>query len=238
MRLAIMQPYFFPYIGYFQLLYHCDEFVFLNNVNYIKQGWIHRNRMLINDKIDYITLHAHKPSQNKLIKEIKLNTENEWKEKLYKKVYDSYDKKTLYEEFRNTCGILHMTLFHTYSEFLADKATQSIHNVCSYLDFFPQKIHCSSMIDCQGKKGQDRIIHICKELGATEYINPIGGMELYSADKFKENDITLLFLKTTDLDVLSNEEHEKLSILHLMMYYTPEEIKELILRKCKIILEK
>ncbi len=62
MKLAIMQPYFFPYIGYFQLINTVDEFVVYDNIEFTKKGWINRNRILVNGKDEYITLPIKKDS--------------------------------------------------------------------------------------------------------------------------------------------------------------------------------
>ena len=82
MKVAIMQPYFFPYIGYFQLINAVDKFIIYDDVNYINRGWINRNQVLINGKESYITVPLKDASQNKLIKDITISIETNWQEKM------------------------------------------------------------------------------------------------------------------------------------------------------------
>ena len=92
MKIGIMQPYFFPYIGYWQLINAVDKYVIYDDVNYIKGGWINRNRILINDKPSFINLKMNGSSPNKLIKEIHVSNDNRWKNKLLKSIELSYRK--------------------------------------------------------------------------------------------------------------------------------------------------
>lgn len=92
MKLAIMQPYFLPYIGYFQLINAVDTFVLLDDVNYINKGWINRNQLLLNGKAHLFTLPLQKASQNKLINQLELSNETKWKDKLLKTIETAYKK--------------------------------------------------------------------------------------------------------------------------------------------------
>lgn len=97
MKIGIMQPYFFPYIGYWQLINAVDKYVIYDDVNYIKGGWINRNRILINDKPSFINLKMNGSSPNKLIKEIHVSNDNRWKNKLLKSIELSYRKAPFFE---------------------------------------------------------------------------------------------------------------------------------------------
>ncbi|MEO8664089.1 MAG: WbqC family protein, partial [Ignavibacteria bacterium] len=90
MKLAIMQPYVFPYIGYFQLINAVDKFVLFDDVSFIKKGWINRNRILVNKQEYTFTIPLKKASQNKLIKDIEISEENNWRDKFLKTIEKSY----------------------------------------------------------------------------------------------------------------------------------------------------
>ncbi len=96
-KIAVMQPYFFPYIGYFQLINSVDKFVILDDVNYIKKGWINRNYILVNSKPCLFTIPLVKPSQNKLINETEIAFESNWKKKFLKTIETGYAKAPIFQ---------------------------------------------------------------------------------------------------------------------------------------------
>ena len=98
MKLAIMQPYIFPYIGYFQLIKAVDKFVLYDDVNFINRGWINRNRILVNGQDSMFTIPLKDASQNKLINEIDVNWDNNWKGKFLKTIEQAYKKAPFYEK--------------------------------------------------------------------------------------------------------------------------------------------
>lgn len=98
MKLAIMQPYFFPYIGYFQLIHAVDKFIILDDVNYINRGWINRNKIIINGEAKWFTLSLDKASQNKLIKEINISSKDVFHEKLLKTLKIFYGKAPYFNQ--------------------------------------------------------------------------------------------------------------------------------------------
>ena len=98
MKLAIMQPYFVPYLGYWQLLNAVDRFVIYDDVNYITRGWINRNRILINGQPNYLTISVAQSSQNRLINELILNTSLDWQKKLIQKIENTYRKSPYFDE--------------------------------------------------------------------------------------------------------------------------------------------
>ena len=190
MKLAIVQPYFFPYIGYWQLIHAVDRFVIYDDVNYIKRGWINRNRILINREPAYITLPLHQSSQNKKIYEISLHSSPVIRDKLIKMIQITYRKTSFFAE-----------VFPVIEKLIR----YEVDNLSNYLSYQLQTISVFMGIKtdfivssrCYGNEplsGQERIIDICKREHATTYINPQGGRILYDTDAFRNAGIDLRFI--------------------------------------------
>ncbi|WEV22677.1 WbqC family protein [Clostridium perfringens] len=223
MIVGIMQPYFLPYIGYWQLLNAVDKYVIYDDVNFIKGGWINRNRMLINGDAKLFNIQMKGASPNKLINEIEVSNNIVWKKKLLKTIENSYKKAPFYtdvfpiiEEIINSdeCNL---------AKYLAN----SIKKVCDYLNIETELIVSSTLYKDNNLKAQEKVIAICKELKATEYYNAIGGQELYSYEEFKDVDIKLSFLKSNEIKYkqLKDEFVANLSILDVLMFNSINDIK-------------
>lgn len=210
MKLAIMQPYFFPYIGYFQLIYSVDKFIFLDDVNYIKQGWIHRNKIQSNNKHIFFGIQTSKSSQNKKINEITINPDNKWKNKLLNKLHHSYVKAPNYSQIQPIIK----SVITLDTNKLSDICKNSVIKICNYLEIKTEILNSSSELDLKISTGQERIIKICKNLNANHYINTIGGQSLYNINIFSQNNITLNFIKTNNI----NYKNSTLSIIDLLMH--------------------
>lgn len=217
MKLAILQPYVMPYLGYFQLYNFVDKFIFLNDVNYIKKGWINRNKIIVTTGEEFLfTVPLSKVSQNKKINQTNL-AENypEWKEKFKRIIHSSYKK---FINFSEVFPIIESILETT--ETIDKLAIKSINQVAKYLEI--EKItEESTNYSNQNLKGQDRIIDICKLNQAETYVNPIGGTDLYSKDDFKKEKIELKFLKM-------NDDLPKLSIIDVLMNYSKVDILKML----------
>jgi hypothetical protein len=226
MKAAIMQPYIFPYIGYFQLINTVDKFVFLDDVNFINKGWINRN--FIQNKGDKIlfTIPLKGASQNELIKDIPVSEEGNWRKKLLATIALSYKKAPYYEE-RFT---LIESIINTQNVTIADYAKNSIMQISAALKLKAEFIRSSSIFE-KINSGEDRILDICVKLGATTYINPQGGTELYNKEKFNQKSIALNFLFSGQVNY--NQNHAKdfvphLSIIDVLMYNNNEQIHQLL----------
>jgi hypothetical protein len=221
MKLGIMQPYFFPYIGYFQLINAVDKYVIYDDVNWINRGWINRNRLLLNGKDFMFNIIVLGASQNKLINEITVEANQS---KLLKTIETAYKKAPFYV----TVFPLIKSIIDFENKNLARYLGDSLIQIANYLDMTTEFIYSS---DIKGKKsslkGQDKILDICKVLGATEYSNAIGGQELYDKVEFEQNGIKLSFLKTHPIEYkqFKNEFVPNLSILDVLMFNSVEEIK-------------
>jgi predicted HNH restriction endonuclease len=175
--IAVMQPYLFPYIGYFQLINAVDKFVIYDDVNYIKKGWINRNNIIINKQKALFTISLAGASQNKLINEIDISDNFE---KLLKTIQFSYSKAPY---FRQTYEILNKIVSFENRN-LSLFITNSLETILDYLNIDTEILLSSNLNKDSGLKGQVKIMSICKELNAETYVNPIGGIDLYDKEYF------------------------------------------------------
>lgn len=191
MKLAIMQPYLFPYIGYWQLIGAVDEFVILDDVNYIKRGFINRNSILINGVPYRFAIPISHASQNRLIMDTKLNFSWDDKKNFLKKIELAYKKAPEYE---NVMPMLQDIIQNPEND-LTQYIYYQLKKICEYMKI-ETKFKFSSKIEKNNDlKGQDRIIEICKKENADIYINPCGGRKLYDRGKFYDNGIELFFIE-------------------------------------------
>ena len=224
MKLAIMQPYFLPYIGYFQLIKAVDKFVFFDDVNYINRGWINRNRILLNGEAHYITVHQKGASQNKLINEIEI-IDN--RSKLRKTILNAYSKAPY---FREAWPLIEIIL-----EFETDKmgklAEFSVIQTCKYLGIDTKfELSSKNYRQTSNLKLEKRLIAICNANEALEYINPIGGIELYDKKTFMIEGIKLSFLRTGSIiyNQFGNAFVGNLSIIDVIMFNNRRDIAPLL----------
>jgi hypothetical protein len=192
MKLAIMQPYFFPYIGYWQLLNAADRFVIYDDVNFIKQGWINRNRILINGAPRYITVPLDGASPNKRICDIAVQGAQRWRSKTIKSIECAYGKSAFYSAVFPEIErqIRHESV--NLAEFLAAHLT----SMAEFLGIETEIIPSSRVYSNSDLSSQERIIDICRREGASAYINLPGGRELYDAESFGAANVNLEFLSS------------------------------------------
>ncbi len=228
MKLGIMQPYFFPYIGYWQLIGAVDKYVIYDDVNYIKGGWINRNNILINREPKRINLRLQHSSQNKLINEIEVLDDRIYINKLLKTIESNY-KKAPY--FCDAFPVIEKII--TQDEInLAKHLEYQIREVCNYLSISTEIIVSSNIQKNNELRGQEKIIEICKVLGANEYINAIGGQNLYTHEDFAIQGIELRFLRTKEINYtqFKDEFVPNLSIIDVMMFNSKNKITKLLSR--------
>ncbi len=223
MKIAIMQPYFLPYIGYWQLIGAVDTFVIFDDVNFRKKSYIYRNYILSNGVSSQINLELLGASQNKLINEIEISFNFD---KLIKTIYHNYNKSPFFDE---VFPVIRNFLFYkekNLSKFLG----YSLLNLSKYLEINTNFVYSSDIDKDDNNKGQKKIIDICKILNATNYLNPINGINLYSKEKFSENDIKLNFLETKSFkyNQFKNKFVPYLSIIDILMFNDKQEIRKLL----------
>lgn len=228
-----MQPYFFPYIGYFQLINAVDKFIIYDDVNYINRGWINRNNILINGSATLIQIPLSGASQNKLINEVEVLNEAKRKVKLLRTIEQSYKKAPFYLAIYDLIQT-HINKEHTH---IAELNVESTQAVCKYLGINTQIISSSSHYQNKHLNGQDRILNICKIENADHYINPIGGIELYDRELYNENKIKLNFIQSSAISYpqFNNEFVPYLSIIDILMFCEPEYIKTKLLKAYELI---
>lgn len=223
MKIGIMQPYIFPHIGYYQLINLVDVFVIYDDVNFIKQGWINRNKILLNNDAHFFNIILKGASSFKKINEIELNNNNN---KLLLTIKQTYHKSPY---FSKIYPIIYNIL--SYEEINLGKfLSNSIIRICEYLDINTNIVISSEINKNNNLKGYDKVIDICKNLNGDHYINAIGGQQLYFNDIFDQNGLKLNFIKSEDITY--NQFNDifvpHLSIIDVLMFNSPEKIKEML----------
>ncbi|SDA81077.1 MULTISPECIES: WbqC family protein [unclassified Janthinobacterium] len=227
--IAIMQPYFLPYLGYFQLLAAVDKFVLLDDVNYIRGGWINRNRMLMNGAPHLFTLPLQGASQNRRICDIALTEETAWRDKLLRSINQAYGRAPYYA---HVIGLLEQTLHSPHPQ-LDQFLLNSLRQAMRYLGLETELVPTARAYANDELSGDRRIIDICVREGATRYINPIGGTSLYRQEDFQQHGIALHFLQSrpTSYHQGKHPHVAGLSIIDVMMNNAPATIKQLLMEK-------
>ena len=226
MKLGIMQPYFMPYLGYWQLINAVDKYVLLDDVNFIMRGYINRNNILINGASHLFSIPLVKPSQNKLINETELNFQEKDKSNFINTITLAYKKAPYYNDF---FPVLESIILNDEKD-LTKYIKNSIEKVWDYLGLETEILLSSEIKKDNTLRAQDRIIEINKVLGSTTYINAIGGQELYNRDDFKRENLELKFIKMLPYEYkqFKNEFVANLSMIDVLMFNSKEEVKKLL----------
>jgi hypothetical protein len=218
-----MQPYLFPYVGYFQLMAAVDTFVLLDDVSFINRGWINRNRIAVNGQPLTFTVPLEAVSQNKRINEISLVKGQAWRQKLLKTVEQTYRKSTGFEQ----CFPVIKGIVEDEEENLSAYVRNSL---TALKDWFGLKAHIEASSASYGNRhlsGEARIIDICKQEGAKVYINLAGGVDLYDKAHFATEGMELKFLKAAQVEYKQGRHDfiSSLSIIDLMMGSTRQQLQ-------------
>jgi len=226
MRVAIMQPYLFPYLGYYQLAASVDRWVFYDDVMYIKRGYINRNSILLNGAAHRFTVPIRGQSFNRAINEHDAIPPFD---NILRGIAQAYAKAPNF----STVFPMVTSVLDGRETNIARMAGASLHVVFDYLGISIQASWSSEIRGNQNLKGQDRVLAICKSLGASEYVNPIGGVELYDEAAFAAQGIRLLFhrmhpvsYRQGDFPFVSN-----LSMIDVLMHNDRDSVIKL-LREC------
>jgi hypothetical protein len=224
MRIAVMQPYLFPYIGYFQLMRAVDKFIILDDVTYIKGGWINRNRILANRQAHLFTVPIVAASPNKLIQDLEISEHRNWRDKLLKTIAQVYKKAPCFEA---VYPLLERIVRYP-GRLLADYLVNSLTHLHRHLGLKVELVKTSRQYRNQSLRGQERILDICQRENAREYINAPGGAALYSATGFAEAGITLRFLQPRMIRYrqFGDEFIDGLSIIDVLMFNPLEQVRE------------
>ena len=232
MKIGIMQPYLFPYIGYFQLINAVNRFVIHDDVQYIKGGWINRNRIQVQNEDHLFTFSLKKDrSFNKI--NARVFSSELFREKIAFLRFIKFNYKSA-PYFSESFDLLEEILSindNRVSPFI----TNSLKLICGYLDIDTSFYISSELKKNNELKGQNRVVEICQKLKGNIYINLSGGKKLYSKEVFKEHGIKLLFLETGEIEYEFGKSFfiPNLSIIDVLMYNSRQHIKEL-LKQCSI----
>ncbi|KZZ57488.1 hypothetical protein A3762_09965 [Oleiphilus sp. HI0125] len=229
MKVAIMQPYFYPYIGYFQLMNAADVFVVYDDIQYVKQSWINRNRILVNGEPSYISIPLKKDSDYLHIRDRSLAAA--WEKdclKLMQKLKGAYSKAPY---------------FHEVFDYLKQAITASETNlfkflfanlmaVKSLLNIGTKILVSSELGDFTTLKSQEKVIAVCKQLSASSYINPIGGLDLYDKNSFASEGIELEFIRAIprEYQQFGKPFQPFLSVIDVLMFNSPDEVLDMMVR--------
>ena len=224
LTIGIMQPYFMPYIGYWQLMKAVDKYVVYDDVNYIKGGWVARNNILMNGEKKMFVVKLNGASSNKQFKEITI-ADNFLA--LQKTLQHTYHKASYYVQ---TMDLL--TRIVNYNDkILSNFIMNSFREVLTYLDIHTELILSSTIAKDNTLRGQDKVLAICKELGAVRYLNAIGGQELYSKKIFAQHGVELYFVETLIMpynQLAKGEFVPNLSLIDVLMNNSPEDINRML----------
>jgi hypothetical protein len=223
-KIAIMQPYVFPYVGYFQLIRATDVFVFYNDVNFIKKGWINRNKILSNGKDLIFTIPCLEVSQNKKICDIEVGISEKELGKLLVTIEHSYKKAPFFSEVYPLVS----KVLTEGGRYIDQLAMRSVQHVCEYLNISTKLIESKDRYGNEVMKREYRLMDICIKENIRDYINPIGGSEIYTKECFKEGGINLQFLKTNPITYrqFNNEFVPWLSIIDVLMFNNKEQVNQ------------
>jgi hypothetical protein len=222
MRVAIMQPYFFPYIGYFQLLAAVDLFVLYDNIKYTKKGWINRNRMLRSGQDVIFSLPLKSDSDFLDVRERELAA-NFDRDKLVGQFREAYRRAPY---FAQTFELIERVIRHEDAN-LFRYLYNALVQTCKYLDIGTE-IRLSSRITIDHTlKSQEKVLALCEATGANVYVNAIGGVELYSKGVFRQKGIELKFLQPKPFEYaqFGAEFVPWLSIIDVLMFNSPDAVR-------------
>jgi len=221
-----MQSYFFPYIGYWQLIHAADRFVIYDDVNYIKGGWVNRNRILINGNPTFITAPLHQPSPFKRICDTALQPSLVWRDKLVKMVELTYRKATYFVE---VFPVVEELIRHE-TDNLSDYLAHQLQTLSAFMGINTEFVVTSRCYENNDLSGQARILDICKREGATTYINPQGGQALYERTAFTQYGVALKFLIPSAIEYkqFGTTHVPWLSIIDVMMFNSKNQLRMLL----------
>lgn len=225
--LAVMQPYFFPYLGYFQLAHAAGRLVFYDDVNYIKGGWINRNRILLDRRPVYVTVPTQGASPWKKIHEVGVGYhQTNWERKLSARVRHAYAGAPYLAQ---ALRLLEKVTGRRHDD-IGEIAKASVAAVVDYLDLPVELVPTSRRYGNGDLKGEERVIDICRREGAERYINAPGGAALYDGERFRQAGVDLRFLAPalTPYPQGVGEFVPALSILDVLMYNGREQARRLV----------
>jgi hypothetical protein len=221
MRLSVMQPYFFPYIGYFQLIAASDQFIIYDNIKYTKKGWINRNRFLLNGTESKFCINLTKDSDFCDVRDRQISQEYQ-RLKLLRQLHSAYrDAPQFFHIFPIIEKIVNFD-----SNNLFEYILNSVRCICHLLGITTEILISSEILIDHSLKSEDKLLAFCQKLGATKYINSYGGVDLYSKEIFFGAGVHLAFIKPRPIiyHQFENAFIPNLSIIDVLMFNPISEI--------------
>lgn len=221
-----MQPYIFPYIGYFQLIHAVDAFVVYDNIKYTKKGWINRNRYLLNGEAATFSLPLRKDSDSLDIRDRRISPDFD-RRKLLAQLREAYRKAPHSDA---TLALLDDVIGNP-TDNLFDYLHHGLARTCRHLAISTPLLVSSTIDIDHTLQSQERVIALAGALGASEYINPIGGLELYSREDFARRSLALGFLRSRPVEYPQAGPGfvPWLSIVDVLMFNGADRTRELLL---------
>jgi hypothetical protein len=225
MKLAIMQPYFYPYIGYFQMIYAVNKFIFYDDVQFIERGWINRNYLLSKEGRQLFTIPLKQYSLGDSINIIEVAGNSNWKDSLLKTIYLTYKRAPNFEIIYN---IIDSTL-KIETSIISDYCIASIISVYNYLKINREFISSSEINYNRTASKTEKIISILESEKASELILPPGSIDLYSKEQFNVPAYFIIPSDDISYKQFSKTRFEKnLSIIDILMFCDLEIIFKLL----------
>jgi len=220
---VVMQPYFFPYLGYFQLVAASSEFVYLNDVAFIKGGWINRNRFLVQGREHLFTVPVAAASSHRSIANTTIGGPLGWSDRFLRLLDQSYARAP---NRAATLNLVRQVVSFPHAS-IAALAEESVRAVCAYVGLRTEWRRSNEDALRSDLKGAARVLNICQTLGADRYVNAPGGKELYDAEVFSRAGIDLRFLRPAlpPYDQKGPEFVPGLSIIDLLMFNPREQVR-------------
>ena len=220
---AIMQPYFLPYIGYFQLIAAVDLFIVYDNIKYTKKGWINRNRFLCNGRDKMFSLPLKGDSDLLDIRERRLASDFNC-DQLINQLVGAYRKAP---HFEHAFPLIEQILRQPEQN-LFQFLYHSIVLVCQHIGVKTEIRISSDLPIDHALKNQDKVLALCKAVGTNTYVNAIGGIDLYSKEDFRCHCIDLKFIRSKPFEYrqFGNDFVPWLSIVDVLMFNSREAIRE------------
>lgn len=227
-----MQPYFFPYVGYFQLIAASDKFVIYDNIKFTKKGWINRNRFLLNGVAATFSIPLVRNSDYLDVAVRKISPEYQ-RGKLIRQFRSAYQRAPCFE------GVFPLIekIINFESDNLFEYIHHSVEQLCRHLEIETEIIISSDIPIDHNLKGQRKVLALCRQLDADEYINPIGGLELYSREEFQVAGVNLKFINTKPTAYPQNGAPfvPNLSIIDMLMFNSLDQVKQWVRRDYDLI---
>ncbi len=227
-----MQPYTFPYIGYFQLINYVDKWVVFDDTQYISKGWVNRNRILHPDskkEWQYFTIPVKKHSRKSKIQDIEINTELNWKDELLGKLSHYKKKAPFYMETVDFLGDCISTNDYKLSEW----TVHTLKSTCDYLDLsFDYSIFSKMDINTENiEHAGEWALRISDAIGVDEYVNPPSGYRIFKENEFLEKNIKLRFLKPNLTPYIQRRSSftAGLSIIDVLICNDKNQIREMLM---------